>query len=86
MNSERSRAGRKPIDRGLLHQFLYKKVDNRGFLQYNQKELAEMLGLHEVTVSNILKELRADGKIRKVGRKIYVLDPSLSLWESEGGE
>lgn len=81
-----SKAGRKPIDRDLLHAFLWKKVDRRGFLPMTQKELADMLGLHEVTVSNILKELREDGKVKKVGKRLRVLDPSLTAWESGGGE
>ena len=47
-----------------------------------QKELADMLGLHEVTVSNILKELRESGRVKKVGKRTRVLDPSLTAWDN----
>lgn len=77
-----NKRGRKPIDRQLLHAFLWKKTDRRGFLPMSQRELADMLGLHEVTLSKILKELNDDGKVVKVGKRTRIIDPALTVWDN----
>lgn len=70
------------IDRVTLHRALWEKADRFGKVEIHQKTLADELGVTNVTVSLIIKELVEEERVRKVAAKkgnvgIYVIkDPT----------
>lgn len=71
---------RDAIDRVLLHQFLWKYRARNDFLDFRTGELAEKLGVTIYTMSTILGQLVSDGRLKRIGSKYVVIDPSLCAW------
>lgn len=68
------------IDRVLLHHFLWKYRARNDFLAFKTGELAQKLGVTVYTMSTILGQLVADGRLKRIGSKYIVVDPSLIVW------
>lgn len=67
-----------PVDRELLHSWLWLHRDGRGFVSLPQSEVATALSLTPPTVSRLFSELVAAGKLIKQGRRFRVVDPELT--------
>ena len=64
------------VDRGLLHEYLWKHRNRAGFMSGSQNELAEKLGITKVSMSYILKEMAGYGMLIKHKRGTWqVVDP-----------
>lgn len=74
------------IDRDLLHEYLWRRVDRLGRLTIQQKDLAEGLGVTVPTMSLIFKEMVMNGRLRKVRTAFYVVDPKLWAWRNTNPE
>lgn len=70
------------VDRDLLHDYLFKKSDRHNMMTIRTSELADELGVTVYSMSRILGQMREQGRLRKVGSKIEVMDPELYLWTS----
>lgn len=84
MSGMQSRPGnlRDKVDRGLLHEYLWKHRDRRNMMTGSQNELAEKIGIGKVAMSLILKEMAEKGMLIKHGQgKWEVVDPEAYLWE-----
>lgn len=65
-----------PLDREALHAFLFRKSDRLHRIVLNQRALADDLGIHEVSMSHIVKELVLAGRLRPIGHRTFVVaDP-----------
>lgn len=64
-----------PVDRELLHSWLWIHRDGRGFVPDSQQQIAVKLSLTAPTVSRLFGELVAAGKLVKQGRRFRVVDP-----------
>lgn len=69
---------RDKVDRGLLHEYLWKHRTRTGHMSGSQDNLAEGLGISKVAMSLILKEMAGYGMLIKVKRGTWlVVDPHL---------
>lgn len=64
------------VDLQLLHEFLWKKSGRRGVMTYRSGELAEVLGIAVSTMSITLGKMVEEGRLKKVGSKYFVNDPT----------
>lgn len=64
-----------PVDRELLHSWLWLHRDGRGFVALPQSQVAATLSLTAPTVSRLFGELVAAGKLIKQGNRFRVVDP-----------
>lgn len=69
------------IDRNLLHEYLWKISGRNGVLLISQTQLAEDLGVTIFTISHIFREMKEGGRLKKVGTKYHVVDPSVWRWK-----
>lgn len=75
------------IDRDALHQLLWERTDSFGRIKFEQKKLAEELGRQRNNLNRIIKEMKADGRLKvikkfKSGIGVYhVMDPQ--KWKEE---
>jgi CRP-like cAMP-binding protein len=74
------------LDRDLLHQYLWQRVDRLGRVTIRQKDLAEGLGVTDATMSLLFKEMVLAGRLRKVRTTFYVVDPKLWAWRNTNPE
>lgn len=66
------------VDRGLLHEYLWKHRTREGFVAGSQNALAEGLGITKVAMSLILKEMSEYGMLIKHRRGTWqIVDPKL---------
>lgn len=69
------------IDRDLLHEYLWKISETRSHkLTIRQDALAEGLGITPFTMAKIFRELLDDGKLRRMRKTFFVVDPAVSRW------
>lgn len=57
------------VDRLALHQELWKRCDRFGKIQILQGELADELGITKPTMSNIIRDMSEEGRLKKVAAK-----------------
>ena len=66
------------VDRGLLHEYLWKHRTRTNFMSGSQDELADGLGISKTAMSLILKEMAEYGMLVKVRRGTWlIVDPHL---------
>lgn len=72
------------VDRFLLHQFLWKYRERGNLTHRRPGELAELLGIRNDTMSEILKEMCGKGMLKKARHwKYEIVDPEVFLWEAD---
>ncbi len=71
---------RDSLDRELLYLFMWKHTDKKGILLLSQQEIADRLGVHKITITKIMKELRDLGLLQKKGNLFKVLNPEVTIW------
>lgn len=65
------------IDDAGLHRFLYRKADRQHRFSFSQQKLAADLGVSEFHLCRVMRRLREDGRVRRIGtRTIVVADPA----------
>lgn len=69
------------VDRDLLHAFMAKHRRPDGKLDRTAKDLANDMLLIRSHLVSIFQEFQAEGRIRKMGRGVYVVDPAIWRWE-----
>lgn len=62
-----------PLDRDLLHRVWFRRAGRSGKLKIVQTEWADLLDVTNNTISRIMKEMTADGRIRKIGYCLYAI-------------
>lgn len=56
-----------PIDRDALHEYLWRHTDRLGKVKVVQRILARDLDVTHYTISRIFREMREEGRVRKIG-------------------
>jgi DNA-binding XRE family transcriptional regulator len=66
------------VDRGLLHEYLWKHRTRTNHMSGSQDDLAEGLGISKTAMSLILKEMAEYGMLIKIRRGTWqIVDPVL---------
>lgn len=69
---------RDKVDRGLLHEYLWKHRTRGGFIAGSQIDLAEKLGIGKVAMTLILTEMAEKGMLIKHRRGTWqIVDPQM---------
>ena len=58
-----------PISKPDLHQLLFDRSGRARKLQLNQKELAKELGIPHDALNRVVKQIEAEGRIKKIGAR-----------------
>lgn len=69
------------VDRGLLHEYMWKHRDGLDRYMGTQQDLAAKLGLTVFSLSHIFGEMVATGRVRKIRGRFYITDPKLWAWQ-----
>jgi len=66
------------VDRGLLHEYLWKHRTREGFVAGTQNDLAAKLGIKKVAMTLILTEMAEKGMLIKHRRATWqIVDPQM---------
>jgi transcriptional regulator with XRE-family HTH domain len=65
------------LDVDLLHEYLYKISDRRHRLTVTQRKLAEKLGLEHTYLCKVFRDMKTEGRIKRIGSYYYVVDPGV---------